>query len=75
MGTIKNFEDLEIWKLARGIVNLIYSDFRSCKDYTYKNQISGAGISVMNNTPKVFAGEVMLNSASFLISQRDLWER
>jgi hypothetical protein len=28
MGTIKDFEDLEIWKMAREMVNLVYSDFR-----------------------------------------------
>jgi hypothetical protein len=26
MGTIKNFEDLEVWKMSRELVNLIYSD-------------------------------------------------
>ena len=54
MGTIKNFEELEIWQLARELVNLIYSDFRGCKDFTFKNQITGAGISVMNNISEGF---------------------
>jgi four helix bundle protein len=54
MGTIKNFEELEIWKLSRELVNLIYSDFRSCKDFTFKNQITGAGISIMNNISEGF---------------------
>jgi hypothetical protein len=27
MGTIKNFEDPDLWKNAREMVNLIYSDF------------------------------------------------
>jgi four helix bundle protein len=49
MGTIKDFENLEIWILARLLVNLIYSDFKSCRDYTFKDQICRAGISVMNN--------------------------
>ena len=54
MGTIKNFEDLEIWRLSRELVNLIYSDFRSCRDFTFKNQITGAGISMMNNISEGF---------------------
>ena len=54
MGTIKNFEELEIWQLARELVNLIYSDFRGCKDFTFKNQITGAGISTMNNISEGF---------------------
>ena len=54
MGTIKNFEDLDIWKLSREIVNLVYSDFRKCKDFTFKDQIISAGISVMNNISEGF---------------------
>ena len=49
MGTVRNFEDLEIWKLSRELVNLIYKDFRCCKDLTFKNQITASGISTMNN--------------------------
>jgi four helix bundle protein len=54
MGTIKDFEELEIWKLSRELVNLIYSDFRKCHDFTFKNQITGAGISIMNNISEGF---------------------
>jgi len=54
MGTVKNFEELELWKLARELVNLIYSDFRTSKDFTFKNQITGAGISIMNNISEGF---------------------
>ena len=54
MGTIRDFEDLEIWKLARELVNHIYSDFRNCKDYNFRNQITSAGISIMNNIAEGF---------------------
>lgn len=54
MGTIKNFEDLDLWKLSRELVNLIYSDFVKCKDYTFRNQITSAGISIMNNISEGF---------------------
>ena len=54
MGTIKNFEDLVIWQMAREIVKLIYSDFRSCKDFGFRDQISRAGVSVMNNISEGF---------------------
>jgi four helix bundle protein len=54
MGTIKNFEDLDIWKLSRELVNLIYSDFRDSKDFIFKNQITRAGISSMNNISEGF---------------------
>ncbi|MCI0523549.1 MAG: four helix bundle protein [Bacteroidales bacterium] len=57
MGTIKKFEDLEIWQLARELLNLIYDDFRNCKDFCFKNQIYSAGISIMNNIAEGFSRE------------------
>lgn len=54
MGTIKDFENLEIWISARMFVNEIYSDFKNCRDFTFRDQICGAGISVMNNIAEGF---------------------
>jgi four helix bundle protein len=55
MTTIKRFEDLEIWQLARELLNLIYEDFRDCKDFTFRNQIIAAGISIKNNIAEGFS--------------------
>jgi four helix bundle protein len=57
MGTIKRFEDLEIWQLARELLNLIYDDFRNCKDFTLKNQVFDAGLSIKNNIAEGFSRE------------------
>ncbi len=54
MTTIKNFEELEIWQLARELVNLIYCDFRACGDFGFRDQICRAGISIMNNISEGF---------------------
>jgi four helix bundle protein len=54
MGTVKNFEELEIWIFSRELVNLVYNDFRKCKDFGFKNQITSAGISIMNNISEGF---------------------
>jgi four helix bundle protein len=54
MGTIKNFEDLAIWQMARGIVKQIYSGFRKSKDFGFRDQITRAGVSVMNNISEGF---------------------
>ena len=54
MATIKNFEELDIWKMSRELVNLVYSDFRKCRDFTFRNQVTGAGISIMNNISEGF---------------------
>jgi len=54
MPTIKNFEELEIWKMAREMVNLVYSDFRDSREFAFKDQIIRAGFSVMNNISEGF---------------------
>jgi four helix bundle protein len=54
MGTIKDFEELEIWNLSRELVGLIYKDFNNCRDFTFKDQICSAGISIMNNISEGF---------------------
>ena len=54
MATIKNFEDLVIWKMSREIVNQIYFDFKGCNDFAFRDQITRAGISIMNNISEGF---------------------
>jgi len=54
MSTVKNFEDLAIWKMSRELVNYIYTDLKQCRDYAFKDQISRAGISIMNNIAEGF---------------------
>jgi four helix bundle protein len=54
MGTIKDFENLEIWKMARELVNLVYLDLRDCHDFGFKDQATRAGISIMNNISEGF---------------------
>jgi len=61
-----NFEDLEIWKMSRELVNQIYSDFIDCKDFTFKNQITGAGISIMNNISEGFCRKTDAEFRQFL---------
>ena len=66
MSTIKNFEDLEIWKMSREIVNLVYSDFRKCNDYAFKDQICKVGISIMNNISEGFCRNIDPEFRQFL---------
>jgi four helix bundle protein len=55
VATIKDFEDLDIWKSSRLIVKNVYSDFSGLKDYSFKDQICRAAISIMNNISEGFA--------------------
>jgi four helix bundle protein len=55
---ITRFEDLECWKEARKLVNMVYDAIRSSKalqnDFRLCNQLTGAAISVMGNIPEGF---------------------
>jgi four helix bundle protein len=55
---ITRFEDLECWKEARKLVNMVYDAIHNSKpfqnDYRLKDQSIGAAISVMGNTPEGF---------------------
>ena len=46
---IERFEDIIAWKKAKELTILIYNCLNQCKDFTYKNQIQRASLSIMNN--------------------------
>lgn len=47
--TIKNFEDILSWQKAKELTLYIYNLNRNIKDFTFKDQIQRAAISIMNN--------------------------
>ena len=55
---LTRFEDLDCWKEARKLVNMVYEAIRESKpfqnDYRLKDQSIGAAISVMGNIPEGF---------------------
>ena len=56
---IERFEDLECWKEARKLVNMVYkainSNTKFKNDLRLKNQCIGAVLSIMGNIPEGFA--------------------
>ena len=49
---IERFEDIEAWKEARNLVNMIYdisNEGPFSKDFSLRNQVRGASVSVMSN--------------------------
>ncbi|MCF6213359.1 MAG: four helix bundle protein [Flavobacteriaceae bacterium] len=57
MATIKNFEDLEIWQLARVLCDAIFNIIETTalkNDYKLKEQINGSSGSVMDNIAEGF---------------------
>lgn len=58
MATISSFEELEIWKKAHELAALVYQlcevNQKIVKDYSFKDQIKRAALSVSNNIAEGF---------------------
>lgn len=67
------FEDLDAWKVGRELANLIYMYGRETvfsKDYSFKDQIQRAAVSVMNNIAEGFERGSNKDFAKFLFIAR-----
>ncbi len=51
---IKSFEDIIAWKKAKELNILIYKEFRNCRDFSFRDQIQRASVSIMNNIAEGF---------------------
>lgn len=52
--TIQRFEDIIAWQKSKQLALLIYNVFNTCKDFSFKDQIQRASVSVMNNIAEGF---------------------
>ena len=46
---IEKFEDIISWQKSKKLTLLIYKTMNSCKDYSYRDQLQRASVSIMNN--------------------------
>ncbi len=67
---IDRFEDIEAWKESRAMVKEIYSYFKNVKDYSFKDQIQRASLSVMSNIAEGFDRGSNKELVQFLIIAR-----
>lgn len=66
MDKIESFEDLRIWQEARVLVKEVYTDFRECRDFGFRDQIQRAAVSIMNNVAEGFERRSDADFARFI---------
>lgn len=49
MKGFQDFEEMEVWQLAKSLVVSVYSDFANVRDFSFCDQIKRATLSVSNN--------------------------
>ena len=52
---IKSFKDILAWQKARILTVDIYKAFEGCRDFSFRDQIQRASISIMNNIAEGYA--------------------
>jgi four helix bundle protein len=71
---INHFEELECWKEARKLVNMVYRAIKSSKafkaDFRLRDQSTGAAISIMNNISEGWASQSNPELIRFLAYSR-----
>ena len=51
---INNFEEILAWKKAQELTLEIYKIFKNTRDFSFKDQIQRASVSIMNNIAEGF---------------------
>lgn len=65
-GFAERFEDLRIWQQSRVLVNAVYDALAGCRDYSFKDQVARAVVSVMNNIAEGFERRTPKDFGHFL---------
>jgi four helix bundle protein len=63
---INQFEEIESWKLARNLATEIYALFRDSRDFSFRDQITRATISISNNIAEWFERQSNTEFRKFL---------
>ena len=69
MPTISKFEELEAWKTARHLTNMIYgfsSQEKFARDFGLRDQIRRAAVSVMSNIAEGFESQTQAQFIRYL---------
>lgn len=66
MANIENFEDIIAWQKAKELTIKIYNVFEKSDDYSFRDQIRRASVSIMNNIVEGFERKTNKDFAKFL---------
>lgn len=63
---IEKFEDIMSWQKSKILVLDIYEVFKDCRDYSFRDQLQRAAVSIMNNIAEGFERRTNKELISFL---------
>ncbi|HRY62196.1 MAG TPA: four helix bundle protein [Candidatus Paceibacterota bacterium] len=63
---IEKFEDILAWQKSKELTLSIYKTLKDCRDYSFRDQIQRAAVSVMNNIAEGFERHTNKEFISFL---------
>lgn len=63
---VQKFEDLIVWQKSQDLAVEIYSVFKECKDFAFKDQITRATVSISNNIAEGFERSSNADFSRFL---------
>lgn len=63
---IEKFEDIIAWQKGKELTKSIYIIFKNCRDFSFKNQIERASVSIMNNIAEGFERRTNKELKNFL---------
>lgn len=66
MASIKNFEELKVWSKAQDLAVDIYKQFAELRDYSFRDQIRRAAVSISNNIAEGFDRDTNKEFVRFL---------
>lgn len=67
---VTSFEDLIAWQKAQDLAVLIYGEFKEIRDFSFKDQICRAAVSVSNNIAEGFERHTNKDFIRFLFIAR-----
>ena len=63
---IEKFEEIISWQKGKELILMIYSVLKNCRDFSFKNQLERASVSIMNNIAEGFERKTNKELKNFL---------